>query len=114
MESRDHHVGHVHLLGQGRTSTPYINGLASFLCSESFFSFVIIVVICVRAAVAVVRRGRVEVLRGADLDLLLEQVDLVLLLDQLLLLLGDLRHKTRTFSHASRMCAADGHTRNST
>lgn len=30
---------------------------------------------------------------GPDLDLLLKQVDLVLLLYQLLLLLGDLRHK---------------------
>lgn len=37
-----------------------------------------------------------KVVRGADLDLLLKQVDLVLLLDELLLLLGDLRHrKTR-------------------
>lgn len=36
----------------------------------------------------------VKVLRGADLDLLLKQVDLVLLLDQLLLLFGDLRQKT--------------------
>lgn len=35
---------------------------------------------------------------GADLDLLLEQVDLVLLLYQLLLLLGNLRHKKDTFT----------------
>lgn len=37
---------------------------------------------------------------GPDLDLLLEQVDLVLLLYQLLLLLGDLRRETRSFLHA--------------
>lgn len=34
----------------------------------------------------------------ADLDLLLEHVDFVLLLDQLLLLFGNLRHKRHAFT----------------
>lgn len=37
-----------------------------------------------------------KVFPGDDLHLLLEQVDLVLLLDQLLLLLCNLRHKEQT------------------
>lgn len=45
----------------------------------------------------------------ADLDLLLEQVDLVLLLDQLLLLLGDLRHTryVQSHTHLTRMWRTD-------
>lgn len=39
-----------------------------------------------------------RVVAGADLDLLLEHVDLVLLLDQLLLLFGDLRHRRHVFT----------------
>ena len=34
MESRDHHVGHVHLLGRGRTNAPYIQALASFFLTH--------------------------------------------------------------------------------
>lgn len=44
-----------------------------------------------------------KVLRGADLNLLLKQVDLVLLLDKLLLLLSNLRHKTE-YSHTHIAC----------
>lgn len=49
-----------------------------------------------RGASAAAASTRVVV--GADLDLLLEHVDLVLLLDQLLLLFGDLRHGRHVFT----------------
>lgn len=66
MEGGDHHVGHVHLLRQHRTKA---SECASALwCPEGLV---------------------VE----ADLDLLLKHVDFVLLLDQLLLLFRNLRHK---------------------
>ena len=48
-------------------------------------------------------KEHLKVLRGADLDLLLKQIDLVLLLDQLLLLLGNLRYKTQ-YSHSDIAC----------
>lgn len=70
VEGRDHHVGHVHLLRRHRTKP----------CET----------------------GRVARPKGfvmeADLDLLLKHVDFVLLLYQLLLLFGNLRHKRRAFT----------------
>lgn len=71
-----------------------------FLTWNENFSFVII--IHAQAAVCgTVCEDMRKVLRGADLDLLLKQVDLVLLLYQLLLLLGDLKQSTCSFLHTS-------------
>lgn len=70
VEGRDHHVGHVHLLRQHRREPSETGRVARpwQACPPGLVT-------------------------GADLDLLLKHVDFVLLLDQLLLLFGNLRHK---------------------
>lgn len=106
VESRDHHVGHVHLLGQGMTNTPYINVIFIYFINVKlrFLNCSVRCIIpcqcccCCWLWYDVMCGDLWRSWEEADLDLLLEQVDLVLLLDQLLLLFGDLRRKTSSFS----------------
>lgn len=89
VEGRDHHVGHVHLLGPlGTKHTSASRLLPQFARLGSKLHKKIH--IDLKKSDERLEEVR-NVCKGAYLDLLLEQVDLVLLLYQLLLLLGNLR-----------------------